>query len=241
MVAAVATGAMLGVALHSLGVGQGTGTGPLGEATDVAAQVASAVLERQEGVPGAAVEAGEAGVLWVESAGCGIAKQASATAVRDGERVVLLTNAHVVRGSGTVLVRAPSGEVLVAQVAGAVHGRDAAVLELTSEDQELLGALALAPAAGVGDELVVVGHPEGHTAAVRGTVRSIERRAGYDGSSDVLLVDAQVRGGSSGGAVLDDEGRVVGLVAAKDPATGWAVAYPIAEVLGRGLGSIPPC
>ena len=242
MVAAVAVGAVLGVVLSSLGVGRDDGgEAALAGEEGPSAQVSAAVLERGDGVPDAAVQAGELGVLRVEVGGCGGARQASATAVRDGDELLLLTNAHVVRGAGTALVRAPSGDVLTAQVAGAVPGRDAAVLELSPEDEALIDALLVGSAPGVGDGLVVVGHPEGHTDARRGVVRSIERRAGYDGSSDVLLVDAPVRGGSSGGAVLDDGGRVVGLVAAKDPATGWAVAYPIAEVLGRGLGAVPAC
>ena len=242
MVAAVAVGAALGVLLSSLGVGQ---PDPGGESalggSDVGVDVSAAVGERDVDVPDVAVRAGELGVLRVEASGCGTALQASATAVRRGDELVLLTNAHVVRGAGTVLVRVPSGDLVAAQVAGTVPRRDAAVLELTAEDQELIEPLAIGQAPRVGDELVVVGHPEGHTDARRGVVRGIERRAGYDGASDVLLVDAQVRGGSSGGAVVDDEGRVVGLVAAKDPSTGWAVAYPIAEVLGRGLGAIPAC
>jgi len=242
MMLAVAAGAALGVLLSSLGVGQadagGTAASPERSGDP---EVSSAVVERGEGVPGRAVQAGELGVLRVEAGGCGTSLQASATAVRHGDDVVLLTNAHVVRGAGSVLVRLPAGDLVAAQVAGTVPGRDAAVLELAERDEDLVDALQLGQVPGIGDELVVVGHPEGHTDARRGVVRSIERRAGYDGASDVLLVDAQVRGGSSGGAVLDDDGRVVGLVAAKDPATGWAVAYPIAEVLGRGLGAIPGC
>ena len=241
MLLAVAAGAVLGVVLSSLGVGQSDAGGTAVEELGAAPQVSSAVVERGEGVSDEAVRAGELGVLRVEAGGCGASLQASATAVRQGDDLLLLTNAHVVRGAGTVLVRLPSGDLVAAQVVGTVPGRDAAVLELAEEDEALIEALEVASAPRVGDPLVVVGHPDGHTDARRGVVRSVERRAGYDGASDVLLVDAQVRGGSSGGAVVDDQGRVVGLVAAKDPATGWAVAYPIAEVLGRGLGAIPAC
>ena len=241
MLLAVAAGAVLGVVLSSLGVGQSDAGGTAAEELGAAPQVSSAVVERGEGVSDEAVRAGELGVLRVEAGGCGASLQASATAVRQGDALLLLTNAQVVRGAGTVLVRLPSGDLVAAQVVGTVPGRDAAVLELAEEDEALIEALEVASAPQVGDPLVVVGHPDGHTDARRGVVRSVERRAGYDGASDVLLVDAQVRGGSSGGAVVDDQGRVVGLVAAKDPATGWAVAYPIAEVLGRGLGAIPAC
>ena len=243
MAAAVAVGAVLGALLHSFGVGEPSPVGAEAAAAEDrgSASVGGAVVEREEGVPTAAVTAGETGVLRIEAGGCGAVRQASATVVDDGGRVVVLTNAHVVRGSGTALVRSPSGAVVSAQVTGSVQGRDAAVLELDEGDTHEVEALEIGPPPQVGHELVVVGHPEGHLHAGSGVLRAIERRAGYDGSSDVLLVDSQVRGGSSGGAVLDAEGRLVGLVAAKDPSTGWAVAYPIAEVLGRGSGVVPGC
>lgn len=231
-IAAVVVGVLLGVALHAAGVGASDAT--------PAAEVAAARLERGGDVGTAAVEALERGVLLVEAGGCGDVRQASATLVSQGTRAVVLTNAHVVRGSGTVTVRGPGGEPQVAQVLGAVVGRDAAVLELEGA-VDGAEAIDIAPMPAEGEQVTVVGHPDGVASARSGRIAAVERRAGYGGASDVLLVDTEVRGGSSGGAVLDAGGRVVGLVAARDPRTGWAVAYPIGEVLGRALGPVPDC
>jgi hypothetical protein len=54
-----------------------------------------------------------------------------------------------------------------------------------------------------------------------------------------MLIDVQAHPGLSGGAVLDRSGTMAGLVAARDPETGWTVAYPIGEVLGRPTEPVP--
>lgn len=221
---------MAGVALHALWAPTGAERGP-------EASVAAARLERDVDVDPQVVSSVESGVMWVEASGCGVVRQASATVVRHGSRDVMLTNAHVVVGSGTVSVRTTDGRVVSTEVVGTVPGRDAALLEVP----EGVTALPVGAMPGRGDELIVAGHPDGTARAVGGRVAGIERRVAHGVSSEVLLVDVAVTGGNSGGAVLDARGAVVGLVAAKDPRTGWAVAYPIAEVVGRGLGPIPAC
>lgn len=234
---ALLVGACTGVVLHGVSVGAGTdpSDGP-------AAEVAAARLERDPGVDERVAAAAAGAVVEVEAGGCGKVRQASATAVRRGDGVELLTNAHVVVGAGTATLRLPDGSTAAATVRGAVPGRDAAVLELADPgDLDLLDPLALGPEPVEGQAVTVAGHPDGAAALGSGRVVSVERRAAYGGSSDVLVVDVPVRGGSSGGAVLDAEGRVVGLVAARDARRGDAVAYPIDEVLGRGLAPIPGC
>lgn len=227
-------GSMLGLLLHTLGVGASAPREP-------GVEVAGALLSRTDDVGPPALDALRRGVLRVEAAGCGDVRQASATVVNAGGEIVVLTNAHVVRGSGTVTLRAADGTPLAARVLGSVAGRDAALLAVDAPLPDAVEPLDQGPEPGAGDRLVVAGHPADVPTAAGGTVVSRERRAGYGGSSDVLVVDTPVDGGSSGGAVLDEQGRVVGLVAAKDPGSGFAVAYPIGDVLGLGLGAVPTC
>jgi putative serine protease PepD len=238
VVAALVIGVALGAALHVWGVGAASaGSG----STGVAAVVAGQRVERFPGVSDRVAAAALGGVLWVEAAGCGTVRQASATVVRDGDELVVLTNAHVVRGSGTASVRLPGGDLVTAQVLGSVPGRDAAVLGLPGGRLPGLMPASTGPIPSAGDSVVVAGHPDGVARTQRGRVLAVERRVAFGGSSDVVVVGAEVGGGSSGGAVFDDDGRVVGLVAAREPGSGWAVAYPIDQVLMAGLDPIPPC
>jgi len=57
----------------------------------------------------------------------------------------------------------------------------------------------------------------------------------------VFLVDVPANSGISGGLVVDTEGRAVGLVAARDPETGNAVAYPFAAVTAPLEADPPGC
>lgn len=231
---ALVIGLACGAFLHEMGVGA-----PSIE-LEPAASVASARLERGGAISEEVVRAAADSVLLVEASGCGTVRQASATVLRHEGRVLGLTNAHAVIGAGTAVVRADGGDTLAVDVRGAAADRDAALLDLDGSAGTMT-ALEVGSPPLVGDELAVAGFPDGAPRVEVGRLTGVERRAAYGGSSDVLLIDVEVTGGSSGGAVLDASGAVVGLVAARDPRTGHAVAYPIAEVLGRGLAAVPSC
>ena len=58
----------------------------------------------------------------------------------------------------------------------------------------------------------------------------------------MIRVDAEIRQGNSGGPLLDEEGRVVGVVFALDVNSGDGLAVPIDTLLGRldGRDLAPP-
>lgn len=235
ILAATALGACLGVGVHVVW----PEVGAAGDALAPEAQVAGAQLERGD-EPNELQRAALDGVLLVEASGCGEQRQASATVVRGPAGDLLLTNAHVVRGSGTVTVRSGDGTVRTADVVGAVVGRDAAVLRLSDEGVGL-DALPTAAAPGQGVPVAVLGYPAAAAEVRVGRVATVEVRSGYGGSSEVLVIDTPTGDGQSGGAVLDVAGNVVGLVAARDPSSGDTVAYPIDVVLRGSLGPVPTC
>ncbi|MHB1139972.1 MAG: trypsin-like peptidase domain-containing protein [Microthrixaceae bacterium] len=223
-------GVVLGTGAH-VAVGAGASS-PL--PTAPAAQVAGVAIER-----GARLDA----VVEVAASGCGVTRQASATIVRGTRDAVVLTNAHVVAGAGTVELRTAAGTV-TASVAGAVRGRDVAVLRVDPATWPAGEGQALPTGTRpvrTGDRLSVVGFPGGLAERRVGDVVSIEARTGYGGTTPVLVIGAPADPGLSGGAVVDDSGAVVGLVAARDPSTGATVAYPVAELLSGRLGPPPGC
>ena len=234
---ALLAGALLGVGAHLWLGPAGASTVPIASTVDVA----GATMERTGVVPDGVVAAATAGVLEVHASGCGGDRQASATFVRDGSgRELLLTNAHVVRGAASVRVVLADGSDAELAVLGAVDGKDAALLD-PSPLRGAATAAALGPSVGLGDPVVVAGHPAGSFRLDASDVVDVQRRAAYGSASDVLLVGAAAEGGHSGGAVMDAAGAVVGLVAARDPGTGRVVAYRIDELLKATLGAPPGC
>jgi len=230
-------GALLGVGVHLLV----PGAGAAGNRAAVEVQVAGAQLDRSQLPTEVHEQQLGSSVLRVGSQGCGESRQATAIVVRvPGGEMVVLTNAHVVRGAGTLELTTQEGEVQ-ADVAGAVTGRDAAVIRVPEGVTRSWSAMTVGPPAELGQPVVVAGYPGAEPQLLAGTVASIERRSGFGGSSDVLIIDAPAENGLSGGAVLDARGRVVGLVVARDPATRRVVAHPIESVIDGMVGAIPTC
>lgn len=154
----------------------------------------------------------------------------------------IVTNHHVVDGATRIEVTvASTGQTFSATYVGGDPVADVAVLQLE-------GASGLTPvdlsddAAQVGDEVTAVGDAGGDggsLTAAPGTVSALGQDItvdSTDGSSsrltDLIQLDAYVVPGDSGGAVLDEDGDVVGMnVAASSGSrdvTGYAI--PIARV-----------
>lgn len=237
--AAVVAGLVLGTGAHLLSTPEGATAD--GRAPD--AEVAGASVERRGEVPPVVLETATRAVLHVEASACGARRQASATLVRTrAGRTLLITNAHVVRGTSSVVVRSFEGRDVPVDVLGVVAGRDAALLD-PDPVLELDGIVAAPTArrAQVGDQVVVAGHPGGAFRVQASVVDDVQRRSAFGTTSEVLVVGATVTGGASGGAVLDGSGAVVGLVAARDPSTGRAVAHPLEGVLDAPVRGLLAC
>jgi serine protease Do len=145
----------------------------------------------------------------------------------------LLTSAHVVGGSGS-RVRASfvDGSDLEARIVGADPLSDLAVLRAESarlQPAELGDASTLK----VGQLVVAIGNPHGYAGSVTAGVvsalgRSLPARQG--GATriidDVIQTDAALNPGNSGGALVDGQGRVVGINTAV-AGIGLGLAVPI--------------
>jgi S1-C subfamily serine protease len=148
----------------------------------------------------------------------------------------LLTNAHVVEGATSVTVILSTGLQVVAQVVGSDPNTDTAVVKIDGGPYPVadLGSSADLRA---GQEAIAIGSPLGLTGGPSVTVgvvsalhRSVRTRGGQS-LVDMIQTDAPIAAGSSGGALLDGAGRVIGVttaVAVTDAgAEGFGFATPI--------------
>jgi serine protease Do len=123
----------------------------------------------------------------------------------------ILTNNHVVDGAGTVRVQLHDGRDHTAKVVGRDPKTDLAVLKIEARDLPHL-KLADSDAIEVGDLVLAVGNPFGLGETVTTGIVSGKGRAtlGLD-YEDFIQTDAAINPGNSGGALVDSDGRLVGI------------------------------
>lgn len=146
---------------------------------------------------------------------------------------VVVTNRHVLEQPLQVSVNTWDGRRLDADVAGLALDSDLALLRLDDTAGLPEAELRTDPVE-IGERIYVVGYPGGGPA----TVSEGEVVASVDGSllgepADVIRIDAEIRQGSSGGPVLDVEGRVIGVVFALETSAGTGLAVPATTLMDR--------
>jgi S1-C subfamily serine protease len=159
----------------------------------------------------------------------------------------IVTANHVIAGATRITVTFFDGATTSAAVVSADPERDVAVLSPASLPEVVVPA-ALGGGADVGAPVVAVGNPLGladsvSAGVVSGLNRTAQTAAGtYSG---LIQFDASVNPGSSGGALLDARGLVIGIVvsianpAHEDAFAGIGFAVPIGAALGNGNGTGP--
>jgi putative serine protease PepD len=154
----------------------------------------------------------------------------------------IVTANHVIAGAARIRVTFFDGTTTSAAVVSADPKRDVAVLNPKSLPEVVVPA-ALGGGADVGAPVVAVGNPLGLADSVSaGVVSGLNRTAQTsDGTySGLIQFDASVNPGSSGGALLDARGLVIGIVvsianpAREDAFAGIGFAVPIGAALGGG-------
>ena len=125
---------------------------------------------------------------------------------------VLLTNNHVVEGAADIEVQLSDGRQVRATLVGTDPETDIAVLKIDLSD---LPAIALGDAANlqVGDVVLAIGNPfnVGQT-VTSGIVSALGRnQLGINPFENFIQTDAAINPGNSGGALVDADGRLVGI------------------------------
>jgi S1-C subfamily serine protease len=159
----------------------------------------------------------------------------------------IVTANHVIAGATRITVTYFDGATTSAAVVAADPKLDVAVLRPASLPEVVVPA-ALGGGADVGAPVVAVGNPLGLADSVSaGVISGLNRTAQtVDGTySGLIQFDASVNPGSSGGALLDARGLVIGIVvsianpAHEDAFAGIGFAVPIGAALGGGSGTEP--
>ena len=167
------------------------------------------------------------GVVYIQARGTtstspfGLPESRGGTATGSGFVVdkdgTIVTNAHVVEGADDVSVRfEEDGDFVDAKVVGQDPSTDIAVIEVDPDEAKLQPIpLGRSSSVKVGDSVVAIGNPFGFTRTVTSGIvsalqRQIEAPNGFP-IRDVIQTDASINPGSSGGPLLDADGKVIGI------------------------------
>jgi hypothetical protein len=165
-------------------------------------------------------------VVKVTGTGCGGLVTGSGFPLGNG---YVVTNAHVVSGTGNHRVETPDGQVLKADVVYFDSDRDIALLYVPDYTKV---SLSLGPAER-GTQGAVIGYPGGGAETVQpAVVDGAIEAAGRDiynqkqVTREIYVIQARVRPGDSGGPLVDLQGRVIGIVfatSASEPDQAYAL------------------
>jgi S1-C subfamily serine protease len=121
---------------------------------------------------------------------------------------VIVTNYHVIRGAESVRIQTQSrGELQVSEILAYDPGHDVAALTVTDANLPALQSES-DDHAKVGDRVVAIGAPLGLDDTVTEGIISARRSAG---NLELIQTSAAISHGSSGGPLINDYGKVIGL------------------------------
>lgn len=147
----------------------------------------------------------------------------------------VLTNNHVVEDAEFVRVILLDGRIYQAEIVGTDPLTDVAVIKVTAPDLKPIELANIADVR-IGDPAIAIGNPlglRGGPSVTSGIVSAFNRRLTVTATEELyglIQTDAPITRGSSGGALLDGQGRLIGIT----------TAIGVSDVGAEGLGFAVP-
>jgi Do/DeqQ family serine protease len=150
----------------------------------------------------------------------------------------ILTNNHVVDGASEVKVSLQDGREFTAKVVGRDPKSDIAVVKIDADNLPVV-PFADSSKVEVGDVVLAIGNPFGVGQTVtEGIVSATDRgNMGIEHYEDFIQTDAAINPGNSGGALVDIDGRLIGINTAILSRSGGSqgVGFAIPSNLARSV------
>lgn len=160
---------------------------------------------------------------------------------QENDKAYIVTNNHVIEDAQEIEIELANEEVVEAKLLGADSLTDLAVLEIDDEHIEAVAEFSDSDELEVGETVVAIGNPLGSEFAgsvTKGIISGLNRSVEVDTTGDkqadwvteVLQTDAAINPGNSGGALVDTNGKVIGINSMK-------VAQQAVEGIGLAIPS----
>jgi len=129
---------------------------------------------------------------------------------------LVATSLHVVDGSKNITLHLSDGSQLSANVVNSNRGKDLAILKL-QQPTKLRYLRVASDTVGLGAEVFTIGFPQTSLMGIEPKLATgvISATSGIQDDGRAYQISVPVQAGNSGGPLVDGEGRVVGVVAAK--------------------------
>ncbi|WP_150272680.1 S1C family serine protease [Paenibacillus tepidiphilus] len=162
---------------------------------------------------------------------------------KDDKNAYVITNNHVIDGSGKLEVVTVDGETRKAELIGTDKVTDIAVLSVEAKGINTVAQIGDSSQLRFGETVIAIGNPLGlgdslTSGIVSYTERTIPVSLNQDGVYDweqaVIQTDAAINEGNSGGALVDLDGKVIGINTMKISDTGvegLGFAIPVNHVM----------
>lgn len=130
----------------------------------------------------------------------------------NADKGYILTNAHVVDDAERVVVTLSDGRHYTAKIIGADKPSDIALLQIQAKNLTPI-TIGNSNDLKVGDFVAAIGNPFGLNQSVTsGIVSALGRSTlGIENYENFIQIDASINPGNSGGALVDTQGRLIGI------------------------------
>ena len=163
---------------------------------------------------------------------------------KEGNSAFIVTNNHVIEGASKVEVSLYNGERVAAEVVGADALTDLAVVKIDAAKAKAADVIEFGDSSVLraGDQVLAIGNPLGldlSRTVTQGIVSAVDRSISVPTSAgewemNVIQTDAAINPGNSGGALINTEGKVIGINSLKisqNGVEGLGFAIPSNEAL----------
>jgi len=131
---------------------------------------------------------------------------------RRNNKVYILTNNHVVENVDEIEINLHDGRTFTGELVGGDPLRDLALIYFETKDEVPIAVLGDSDEVRVGDWVLAIGNPFGFESTVTAGIISAKGRSGTNrGFTDYLQTDASINQGNSGGALVNLNGKVIGI------------------------------
>ncbi len=152
----------------------------------------------------------------------------------DGEKGLIITNAHVITNAGIIKVTLQDEREFEAEIIGADPDFDLAVLRIREDSGLPSVPMGNSEDLMIGETVIAIGNPFGFSHTVTtGVVSALNRSIRTDDRvfHEFIQIDASINPGNSGGPLLNINGELIGInTAIYAKAQGIGFAIPISKV-----------